>query len=530
MDYSADFQLLDRLGSEQKRNLTPSELIEEALQRREGLLSDTGALLCRTGKFTGRSPKDRYFVKDEETADQINWSSVNQPISEEYFDHLFHKMTQSLGDQKLYVRDAYLGASETYRLAVRIYNTEAWHNLFCYNMFLRPSETEMKHFVPGFSIICAPTFEASPQEDGTQSKNFVIIHIKKGVILIGGTGYAGEMKKSMFTVMNYLLPVRHHVFPMHCSVNIGKEQRDTAVFFGLSGTGKTTLSADPNRLLIGDDEHGWTDQEVFNFEGGCYAKTIHLSEKSEPQIWRAIRFGAIVENNTFFSKTRTINYEDASITENTRTCYPISHISHAVEPSVATMPRHLFFLTADAFGVLPPITKLSEAQAMYHFISGYTAKVAGTETGITEPQMVFSACFGAPFLPLHPVKYAQMLGEKMRQHKVSVWLVNTGWTGGPYGIGKRMSLAYTRATIAAALSGALEKVSYQEDTIFGLQVPLSCPGVPSEILLPRNTWQDKHAYDEKALYLAHAFHKNFEKYVAVADASILKGEPCVSTN
>ena len=530
MDNLANIQLLDQLGCEQKRNLPPARLIEEALQRKEGVLSDTGALLCQTGQFTGRSPKDRYFVKDEETVDRIHWGAVNQPISEEHFEHLLQKMRKFLESQSLYVRDAYLGASEAYRVAVRIYNTEAWHNLFCYNMFLRPDASALKNFSPNFAIVCAPAFEASPEEDGTRSKNFVIIHIKKKMILIGGTGYAGEMKKSMFTVMNYLLPVRNHVFPMHCSVNIGREQQDTAVFFGLSGTGKTTLSADPKRLLIGDDEHGWTDQEVFNFEGGCYAKTIHLSEKSEPQIWQAIRFGSIVENSTFLPHTRTINYEDDSVTENTRTCYPIHHISAAVEPSVAPTPRHIFFLTADAFGVLPPITKLNEAQAMYHFVSGYTAKVAGTEAGVMEPQMVFSTCFGAPFLPLHPLEYAQMLGEKLQKYKVSVWLINTGWTGGPYGTGQRMSLSYTRAMIDAALSGELEKADYQEDSIFGLHVPLSCPGVPEEILIPRSTWKNPQAYDKKARYLAQAFHKNFERYAKDADRSILEGEPCVSTS
>lgn len=520
----SDFSFLQSLGAEQKRNLGPLELIEEAIMRREGVLADTGALVCSTGRLTGRSPKDRFFVKDGAHADQIWWGDINQPIEERYFDALWDKMQAHLQKKTLYVRDAYLGADPDTRITLRVYNTRAWHNLFCYNMFLRVPKEALSGFVPQFVIVSDPDFEADPATDGVRSQNFVLVHLSRAMVIIGGTEYAGEMKKSMFTIMNYLLPTQHNVLPMHCSANVD-ERGNTAIFFGLSGTGKTTLSADPGRRLIGDDEHGWAANKVFNFEGGCYAKAIHLSRAQEPQIWDAIRLGAIVENTCFFEGTRKINYADGSITENTRTAYPIDYIEGAVESAIGSVPQHIFFLTADAFGVLPPISKLSTVQAMYHFISGYTAKVAGTEAGVTEPQAVFSACFGAPFLPLHPVRYAQMLGEKLSSHPVQVWLVNTGWSGGPYGTGQRMSLPYTRALIRAALEGKLEQVSYVQDPIFGLQVPITCPEIPAELLHPRSTWQNKAAYDTKATQLARSFYQNFEKYRAEGDEDIFKGGP-----
>ena len=525
--FNREFSFLDRLGSEQLRNLTPAELTEAAIRHKEGTLSDTGALVCMTGQFTGRSPKDRFFVKEKSTDDHIWWGEINQPIESHYFDALLQKMQTYLSDKRLYVRDAYLGADEGSRISLRVYNTHAWHNLFCHNMFLRVPEAESSKFSRrSFVILSAADFEADPTTDGTRSKNFVLVNISRGIVLVGGTSYAGEMKKSMFAIMNYLLPTEYDTLPMHCSANVDVAG-NTAIFFGLSGTGKTTLSADPNRHLIGDDEHGWSEDKIFNFEGGCYAKTIHLSQEHEPQIHAAIRFGTVVENVRFFENSRSINYEDGSITENTRTAYPIHHIESAVEPSVGRVPKHIFFLTADAFGILPPISKLTTTQAMYHFISGYTAKVAGTETGITEPQAVFSACFGAPFLPLHPVRYAQMLGERLAKQQTKVWLINTGWSGGPYGTGKRMSLPYTRALIQAALEGALSESVYTKHEIFGFQLPLSCPGVPPEVLNPRDTWQSTSAYDAKAKQLAERFRKNFEKYRTDTDEEILSGGPLV---
>jgi phosphoenolpyruvate carboxykinase (ATP) len=505
-------------------NLSPAELVEEALFNNEGLLTDTGALMCDTGEFTGRSPKDRFIVKDDKTADSIWWGDINIPFPEDKFDQLLKKVTDFLADKKLYVRDAYAGALKEHRLDLRVVNTQAWHNLFCYNMFLRPELRELASFDPTFTIICAPEFKADPEVDGTRQENFAILNLSKKIILIGGTAYAGEMKKGIFSVLNYLLPIEKGILPMHSSANIG-EQGDTAVFFGLSGTGKTTLSADPERRLIGDDEHGWTDKAVFNFEGGCYAKTINITRENEPEIWDAIKWGAIVENTRFKPGTRTVDYENTSVTQNTRTAYPIYHIDNAVEPSVGGIPQNIFFLTCDAFGVLPPISRLNKGQAMYHFISGYTAKVAGTEAGITEPQVVFSACFGAPFLPLHPTKYAEMLGDKMDQQNVSVWLVNTGWSGGPYVEGSRIKLKYTRAMIRAALNGSLEKVRYEAHPVFGIAMPEECPNVPAEILNPRNTWKDKNAYDQKAHKLAEFFNNNFIAYAEYANDEIMAGAP-----
>ncbi len=509
-------------------NQCPAALVEEAIRNGEGHLTDTGALMCDTGKFTGRSPKDRFIVRDEVTQEAVWWGDINIPVTPAQFDSLHQQMVAHLADKHLYVRDAYAGADPNYRLHLRVVNTLAWQNLFCYNMFIRPNEDELAQFAPNFTILCAPDFEADPQTSGLRQPNFAILNMSKRVILIGGTAYAGEMKKGIFSVLNFLLPHEHGILSMHCSANIG-QQGDTAIFFGLSGTGKTTLSADPHRHLIGDDEHGWTKEGVFNFEGGCYAKVIDLTRDKEPDIYDAIRFGAIVENTRFREGSREVNYEDASVTQNTRTAYPIHHIANAVEPSVGGIPKNIFFLTADAFGVIPPISKLNASQAMYHFISGYTAKVAGTEVGVTDPQTTFSACFGEAFLPLHPTRYAELLGKKMEKHHVNVWLINTGWTGGPFGVGTRMKLKYTRAMITAALAGQLDAVPYAEHAIFGVAIPQTCPDVPNEVLNPRDTWQDKDAYDQKALHLARAFVNNFGKYAAHASDDILAGAPSVAS-
>lgn len=511
-------------------NLSQAELIEEALQNHEGYLSDTGALMCDTGEYTGRSPQDRFIVEDKKTKDPVWWGNVNKPISPEHFDRIHQKMVDFLKDKKVYVRDAYAGADKTYRLKLRVINTLAWHNLFCYNMFLRPERYKLENFTPNFTIICVPEFKADPKTDGTRQSNFAIINFEKRMILIGGTAYSGEMKKGIFSVLNFLLPHDHGVLSMHCSANMGASEHDTAVFFGLSGTGKTTLSADPERLLIGDDEHGWTEKNVFNFEGGCYAKVIDLSEQKEPDIWNAIRYGAILENTRFKKGSREVDYKNSEVTENTRVSYPLHHIRNSVEPSVGGIPRNIFFLTCDAFGVIPPIQRLSRDQAMYHFISGYTSKVAGTEAGVTEPQPVFSACFGSPFLPLHPTKYAELLGEKMEQHETRVWLVNTGWTGGPYGIGARISLKYTRAMISAALSGVLDNVGYRTHSIFGAEIPLTCPNVPSDILSPRETWRNDDAFYKNANDLARKFNENFKKFETFANEEIMNGGPKPNPN
>ncbi|MGF1532468.1 MAG: phosphoenolpyruvate carboxykinase (ATP) [Bernardetiaceae bacterium] len=521
---------LDKLGIQAKEaywNLTPAELVEHTIGRNEGTLADNGALVCQTGKFTGRSPKDRFIVKDEKTADTIWWGEINIPIQADKFDQLQAKLIESLTDKTLYVRDAYVCADPKYRLNLRVINVNPWQNLFCYNMFLRPEAYQLSKHIPEFTIIQNPYFFADPKIDGTRQGNFVAVSFTKKLILIGGTGYTGEMKKSIFSILNFLLPHEHNVLSMHCSANIGKEKKDTAIFFGLSGTGKTTLSADPDRPLIGDDEHGWASDSVFNFEGGCYAKAIDLSQEKEPQIWDAIKFGSLVENTVYTSGTRTIDFTKDDITENTRVSYPLHYIDNAIAPAVGDVPQNIFFLTCDAYGVLPPISRLNEGQAMYHFISGYTAKVAGTEEGITEPQTAFSACFGSPFLPLHPTQYAQMLGQKMKESKVKIWLVNTGWSGGAYGQGNRIKLRYTRAMITAALNGDLDQVSYQNHPVFGVSVPQACPGVPSEVLNPRQTWEDKSAYDESANRLAEAFIKNFTKFADFADESILAGAPKV---
>jgi len=504
--------------------LSPSELSEQTVKRNEGVLNDTGALVINTGKFTGRSPKDKFTVKDELTADTVHWNNFNIPMEERYFFQLKEKMIKYLSGKELWVRDCFACADDLYRLSLRVINENPWSNLFCYNMFIRPTEKQLEGFTPQWHIIQAPGFKANPAEDHTASENFAVLSFKHKTILIGGTGYTGEMKKGIFTMLNFVLPERANVLSMHCSANMGKDG-DTAIFFGLSGTGKTTLSADPNRLLIGDDEHGWNDKNVFNFEGGCYAKTIDLSEDKEPEIYRAIRPGALVENVTFFPGSNKIDFSSKVITENTRVSYPLSYISNALEPSIGKTPHNIFFLTADAYGILPPISKLTAGQAMYQFISGYTAKVAGTEAGVKEPQSTFSACFGAPFLPLHPGKYAAMLGKKMKDHDVNVWMINTGWSGGPYGVGQRMKLPYTRAMITAALEGKLDNVQYESHPVFGMMMPTECPGVPSEVLNPRNTWSDKDQYDTKAKQLAAEFIKNFEKYASGVTEEILAAAP-----
>lgn len=506
-------------------NLSPTELIEEAIKNGEGHLTDTGALMCDTGKFTGRSPKDRFIVRDESTEEKVWWGGINIGISPESFDIVHDKMVKHLEDRKVYVRDAYAGADKTHRLKLRVVNTMAWHNLFCNNMFIRPEAYKLPDFEPNFTVICCPEFKADPATDGTRQENFAIVNFTKRMILIGGTEYSGEMKKGIFSVLNFLLPTEDGVLPMHCSSNMGIEERDTAVFFGLSGTGKTTLSADPNRLLIGDDEHGWTSKNVFNFEGGCYAKAIDLTEENEPDIYRAIKYGAIVENTRFHPGTRNVDFSNTEVTENTRVSYPLDHINNIAEPSIGGIPKNIFFLTCDAFGVMPPLLKLNKGQAMYHFISGYTSKVAGTEAGVTEPQPVFSACFGAPFMPLHPTAYAEMLGKKMEENAVNVWLINTGWTGGPYGVGSRIKLKYTRAMISAALSGVLDNVGYRKHSIFGAEIPMTCPGVPSEILSARETWKNDDGFYETSNKLARMFQKNFSQFESYANEEIMAGSP-----
>ncbi len=511
-------------------NLPPAELIEAALRRREGTLTDTGALMADTGQFTGRSPKDRFIVQDAETQASVWWGDINIAFAPDKFDQLHAKVVAYLESKELYVREAYAGAHPASQLKLRIVNELAWHNLFCHNLFLRPAAGADTSWAPDFSIICAPGFAADPAVDGTRQQNFAILHFTRKILLIGGTAYAGEMKKGIFGVLNYLLPHEQHTLPMHCSANVGAAG-DAAVFFGLSGTGKTTLSTDPNRSLVGDDEHGWLPGQggIFNFEGGCYAKVIDLSQEKEPEIWNAIRFGAIVENTRFVPGTRTVDFANTSVTENTRTAYPLPYIPNALEPSVAGVPRHIFFLTADAFGVLPPISKLDKSHAMYHFLSGYTAKVAGTEMGITEPQTTFSACFGQVFLPLHPTRYAEMLGRRLDEHPaVSVWLINTGWTGGGYGVGQRMKLSYTRAMITAALTGQLAQAKLLAHPVFGVHVPAAVPGVPTEILNPRHTWADQAAYDTTAAALAEKFVENFRKYADFANEEIMAGAPTIA--
>ena len=507
-------------------NLSPEALVETAIKNGQAVLSDSGAVVVQTGEFTGRSPKDRFIVKDATTADSVDWGTINKAFDAEKFDALYNKVAQYFEGKEVFVRDAYACADDQYRLNIRLVSEYAWSNQFAYNMFRRPTEEEILSFQPDWNILCAPGFYAVPEEDGTRQHNFAIINFTRKQIIIGGTGYTGEIKKGIFSVLNYLLPKEEGVLAMHCSANVGKDG-DTAIFFGLSGTGKTTLSADPERQLIGDDEHGWSDNGVFNFEGGCYAKVIDLSEEKEPEIYHAIKHRAILENIKFFEGTQQPDFANTEITQNTRVSYPLDHIENALPESKGGHPTNIFFLTCDAFGVLPPISKLTPEQAQYYFISGYTAKVAGTEAGIDEPEATFSACFGAPFMPLHPTVYAEMLSEKMQKHNVNIWLVNTGWTGGEYGTGNRIKLRYTRAMISAALSGDLAKAGFEKHEVFGLAMPTACPDVPDEILSPKNTWNDKDAYDAKANHLAVSFNKNFQQFENKASEALLAAAPKV---
>jgi phosphoenolpyruvate carboxykinase (ATP) len=505
-------------------NLTPEELAKATLERNQGTETNLGALAINTGAFTGRSPKDRFIVKDEITEEAVWWGNVNIPFSPEKFDALLDRMMEYAAGKELFIRDSFACASPSYKMSLRVVAEYPWSNMFAYNMFLRPEASEIQDFAPEWHVVCLPGFLADPERDGTRQSNFAILNFTRKMIIIGGTGYTGEIKKGIFSALNFILPHQKNVLSMHCSANIGKAG-DTAIFFGLSGTGKTTLSSDPNRMLIGDDEHGWSENEVFNFEGGCYAKTIDLSEEKEPQIFHAIKTGALLENIGFVENSNVPNYEDGSITENTRVSYPIYHIDNAANPSLGASPKNIFFLTADAFGVLPPISRLTNAQAMYHFMSGYTAKVAGTEVGITEPTTTFSAGFGAAFLPLHPATYAKLLGDKLNGTDIKVWLINTGWSGGSYGVGQRMKLSYTRAMITAALEGKLDDVAFETLPIFNLSFPSTCENVPSEILNPRNTWADKEAYDATSENLAKKFVDNFKKFEEGTHAEILAAAP-----
>ena len=507
-------------------NLPTDELEEIALAKGIATRSDQGAIAVNTGKFTGRSPKDRFIVADDLTEDTVWWGDINQKIRPEAFKELAEQIAGHFSGQDLYIKDVYACAHPSHRVPVRVITELPWSSHFVDNMFIVPTDEELKDFEPEWVVLNAPSFEAAdPKHYGLRQGNFSILDFSRKMILIGGSGYTGEIKKGMFSALNFILPHERNTLSMHCSANVG-EEGDTAIFFGLSGTGKTTLSADPARKLIGDDEHGWSDDNaIFNFEGGCYAKAIDLSEEKEPDIYRAIRKGAILENIVYKEGSRTVDYTDGSITENTRVSYPIDHIANIAKPSLGHNPKNVFFLTADAFGVLPPISKLTPGQAMYQFISGYTAKVAGTEMGVTEPQPSFSACFGKAFIPLHPSVYAEMLGAKMRETGVNVWLVNTGWSGGSYGVGDRIKLKYTRAMITAALNGSLKGASYKQHPIFGLHFPTSCPEVPDELLDPRQTWADKDQYDEVAKDLAKRFHANFEEFASGCSQEILAGGP-----
>jgi len=496
-------------------NLAPAQLIETALLRNEVRLAATGALVAATGARTGRSPKDKFIVDDAVTHDLVDWGRVNQAFSPENFAALLKRVLEYLRDRELFVEDLYCGADPAYRMPIRIISEYAWHALFAHQLFVRPADGELSAHTPEFTVLAAPDFEAVPERDGTRSDAFILADFTRRIVLIGGTKYGGEIKKSVFGAMNFLVP-RRNVLPMHCSANIGADGT-TALFFGLSGTGKTTLSADPARRLIGDDEHGWSAAGIFNFEGGCYAKCIDLTEAREPEIFRAIRFGSVLENVVLDPATREPDYTDGRLTENTRVAYPIDFIENSVVPGVGPHPRNVLFLAADAFGVLPPIARLTPEQAMYHFLSGYTAKLAGTEAGMgRDPVPEFSACFGAPFLPLAPHTYAEMLGARLKQHKTACWLVNTGWSGGKFGVGKRMSLKITRALVDAALDGRLDTVEFLTEPAFGLHIPVSCPEVPAEILNPRNSWTDKEAYDRQARDLAARFEANFQKFEASA--------------
>ena len=492
------------------RNFQVKKLIELVIEKNEAILTANGAVSVRTGKYTGRSPDDRFIVDDEQTHDSVDWGKINHPFPEDKFDEIFEKMKRHVKDKEIFIFDGFVGADLEHRLPIRVITDHAWQNLFVRQLFIRPSAAELESHKPEYVLLALNEFKAIPEVDGTRTEAFIILNYTKKIVLIGATPYAGEIKKAMFSVMNYVLPPKD-VFPMHCSANIGKKG-DTALFFGLSGTGKTTLSADPHRMLIGDDEHGWSDRGIFNFEGGCYAKCINLNKEAEPQIWDAIKSGAVLENVVIDKKTLMPDFNDGSLTENTRAAYPLNYIPGAVIPSLGGNPKVIVFLTADAFGVMPPIARLTKEGAMYHFMSGYTSKLAGTERGITEPRATFSECFGAPFMSRHASVYAKLLGDKITKHKTVVYLINTGWSGGPYGIGKRMNIHHTRRMVTAALTGEFDIVKYRRDDTFNLDVPTTCPGVPPEVLNPRNTWSEKDAYDLSARKLAQMFVENFRKF------------------
>ena len=493
---------------------SPTPVLYELIVRRgEGLITHMGAVAVKTGHYTGRAANEKFIVDEPSCHDHINWGKVNRPFDPAKFDALYKRMVSYMHGKDMFVQECFAGTSPEHRLPVRVIAEKAWHALFARNMFIKATQADLNNFKPAFTVIDMPSFHAVSSVDGTNTETFIIVNFAKRLILIGGTSYAGEIKKSIFTILNYLLPLDKRVLSMHCSANFGKKEGDVAIFFGLSGTGKTTLSADPKRSLIGDDEHGWDDTGIFNFEGGCYAKIIKLSRESEPEIFQTTRmFGTILENVAIDTVSRRIDLDDDSFTENTRASYPINHIPHIVRSGVGGHPANIIMLTCDAFGVLPPVAKLTKEQAIYHFLSGYTAKVAGTEAGITEPQAVFSTCFGAPFMALHPSVYAELLKEKIEKHNVDCWLVNTGWSGGGYGVGSRMRIAYSRALINAAIDGTLKEGEFEKDPFFGLMIPKSCPGVPADVLNPRNVWTDKAAYDATAKNLVARFRANFEQY------------------
>lgn len=507
-------------------NLSTPALYEQIVHYREGVISHLGPIVVNTGQHTGRSPQDKFIVKEPESDQYIWWGKVNVPFAHENYERLHQRLLNYFQGRSAFVQDCFVGHDPQYRLPIRIITEFAWHSLFARNMFVQGKPEELVQHVPEYTVIAAPGFHAVPDIDGTHSSAFILVNFDEKIVLIGGTRYAGEIKKSVFTIMNYLMPLRG-VLSMHCSANYGKDPSDAAIFFGLSGTGKTTLSADSSRTLVGDDEHGWSDKGIFNFEGGCYAKMIRLSETGEPEIYETTRrFGTVLENVVIEMTSRHIDLNDNSITENTRGAYPLSHIPNAARTAVCGHPKNIFFLTADAFGVLPPIAKLTPAQAQYHFLSGYTARVAGTERGLgAEPQATFSTCFGAPFMVHHPTVYADMLSQKIEKHGCNVWLVNTGWTGGPYGVGNRMSLQHTRAIIHAALEGKLDDVPTTPDPVFGVHVPQHVPGVPDEILIPRNTWADPAAYDQQALKVAEMFQNNFAQFAERATEAVRNAGP-----
>ncbi|SFM59669.1 phosphoenolpyruvate carboxykinase (ATP) [Thermodesulforhabdus norvegica] len=502
------------------RNLCPPKLYEHAIRRSEGVIAHMGPLVVRTGKYTGRTPRDRFIVQEPSSEGQIWWGEINKPFDPEKFEHLLHRLLAYFERRSVFVQDCYVGAEEKYRVPLRVITEHAWQSLFAYNMFLRiPGNSDLDTFKPEFVVIAAPNFEADPAIDGTASEAFILIHLARRIVIIGGTGYGGEIKKSIFTIMNYLMP-QQGVFPMHCSANVGRNGR-SAVFFGLSGTGKTSLSADPNRALVGDDEHGWTEKGVFNFEGGCYAKVIRLSPEAEPQIYKCTRmFGTILENVIYDEETRMLDLDDASITENTRAAFPIHYIDNALQDGRADHPTDVVMLTCDAFGVLPPIAKLTVEQAVYHFLSGYTAKVAGTEAGIVEPVATFSTCFGAPFMILSPLRYAELLREKIELYKPNCWLINTGWIRGPYGVGERIPIRYTRSMVTAALDGMLENVPFEKEPYFGLYIPRACPEVPDELLRPYATWENLKRYEEQVTKLKGLFRDNFRQFAPHVEPSV----------